>query len=288
MTDQTTQGANSQQASGQSSSSSSGQSQSGQSAQGAQGAGSQTGHQEHQTTQQGQGTQGSAPQRPAYVLESEWDSTAGRVNDEAFGKRVSELAAFRAEHDIRKNSLPAAPDKYEIKLPVDFKAPEGVNFQFDENSADLKRAREVAHARGIDQETFSDMLGVYAATKIGEQQTFANARNAELAKLGSAAQNRIDAIETWLKARTGTKAETIVAQLKNYPHAGMVEMFEEVIRQFSHQGSAPFSQSGRSTPEPTDGKIAGYDGMTFEQKRAAQDQARGHTIPQRRAAMGGR
>lgn len=290
MAEQTTQGGNSQAGSGQSSSSSTSQPASNPQSQGAQGAASPTGQQAPQTTPQGQdqGRQGSAPQRPPYVLESEWDITSGRIRDDVFGKRVSELAAFKAESDIRKHSLPTSPDKYEIKLPPDFRAPEGVRFEFDANSADLKRARDIAHARGVDQETFSDMLGVYAATKIGEQQQLATARTAELAKLGSAAGQRIDAIDTWLHSQVGTKADLIVSQLKNYPVASMVEAFEELARQFSHQGSAPYSQSGRAQPE-NDGKIEGFDSMTFEQKRAAQDARAGRTIvPSGRMAASGR
>ncbi len=286
MTDQTTQGAGSQAASGQSSSSSTGQQASSQAALGAQGQGSDQG--QNNQGQSGQAASNAAPQRPSYVLESEWDSTSNSVRQDVFAQRINELAAFKAEQDVRKNSLPTSPDKYEIRLPADFKAPEGVKFEFDPNSADLKRARELAHARGLDQDAFADFLGVYAANKIGETQQIANARNTELAKLGSAAQARIDAIETWLKARTGSKADVLVAQLKNFPHSGMVEMFEDVIRQFSNQGSASFTQSGRQQQESND-KIPGYENMNFLQRRAAQDALAGKTIvPTGRAAASGR
>src|SRR5579859_1309140 len=78
---------------------------------------------------------------------------------------VRAALAERAEAQVRKQSLPAAPDKYEIKLTANFQAPAGVNFEFDMNDPTIAEARKVAHARGVDQETFSDMLGVYAATK---------------------------------------------------------------------------------------------------------------------------
>ncbi|MGH6672355.1 MAG: hypothetical protein ACRECV_10340 [Xanthobacteraceae bacterium] len=177
---------------------------------------------------------------------------------------------FKAEQDIRKSGLPASPDQYQLTLPADFKAPEGVKFEFDSNSAELQNFKRLAHARGLDQQTFSEALGIYAANRIGEQQQLGTARTAELAKLGSAAGNRIAAVETWLKSQVGARANLIVNQLKNFPVAGMVEMFEDLARNSSNQGSASYSQSGRQQEE-NQGKISGYEGMTFAQKRAAQD-----------------
>jgi hypothetical protein len=86
----------------------------------------------------------------------------------------------RSEDQIRRSGLPASPEAYELKLPADFQAPQGVSFQFDQSSTELQNFRQLAHARGIDQQTFSEALGVYAAAKIGEQQHLAVARDAEM------------------------------------------------------------------------------------------------------------
>jgi hypothetical protein len=279
MTEQTNQGGSSQQASDQSSSNSGGQSQQGQQRQEGQGGASDQGQNKDQSGQQA--SSAALPQRPAYVLETEWDSATGKVRDELFTKRVNDLSAFKAEQDVRKQSLPNAPDKYEIKLPPDFKAPEGVKFEFDANAPELKTFREKAHARGMDQETFSDALGVYAATKIAENQKVSVARTAELSKLGSAAESRVDAVATWLKARVGVQADGLVAQMKHYPVAAMVESFEAIIRQFSNQGGADFNQSGRQQQEQAP-KVPTFDGSNFTQVRMAQDAIN------RKAASGGR
>ena len=235
MTEQTNQGGSSQQASDQSSSNSGGQSQQGQQQPAAQNGASAATQDQGQSGQQA--SSAALPQRPAYVLETEWDSATGKLREDVFGKRVSDLSAFKAEQDVRKQSLPAAPDKYEIKLPAEFRPPEGVKFEFDANDPALKNARELAHARGVDQETFSDMLGVYAATKIAEHQKVGVAKTAELSKLGSAAESRIDAVSTWLKARVGAPADGLIAQMKTYPVAAMVESFET--------DHPPVLQSGR-------------------------------------------
>ena len=145
-----------------------------------------------------------------------------------------------------------------------------MRFEFDKNDPGLARFQQLAHARGMDQQTFSDALGVYAANKIAEQQRLAPARAAELSKLGSAAEARIGAVETWLKARIGAKANLIAAQIRNFPVASMVEGFEEIMRQFCRQGGADFTQQGRSEQERPSGKIPGYENMSFTQRRVAQ------------------
>jgi hypothetical protein len=194
-----------------------------------------------------------------------------KINDVEYSEsQVRDALAFKSEQEVRKQTLPQSPSGYEIKLPADFKTPEGVRFEFDKNDPGLARFQQLAHARGMDQQTFSDALGVYAANKIAEQQRLAPARAAELSKLGSAAEARIGAVETWLKARIGTKANLIGAQLRNFPVASMVEGFEEIMQQFSRQGGADFTQQGRSEPERPTGKIPGYENMSFTQRRVAQ------------------
>jgi hypothetical protein len=220
--------------------------------------------------QQGQGQN----ERPNESAQPPQQAEPGKVTIEGVDynyDQVRSAIARQVEEDTRKASLPQDPRGYEIKLPANFQAPQGLKFEFDRNSPELQRFRQLAHARGVDQETFSDMLGVYAATKIGEAQTIATARNAEVAKLGSAATRRIDAIETWLKARVGSDANLIVAQMRNFPVASMVTAFEKIIGEFGNQGGANYSQSGRYEAPQNDGRIAGYETMTFEQKRAAQE-----------------
>ena len=216
-------------------------------------------------------TRGHSPARDAREEQAPPQERMIRVGETEFTERaVKDAVAYRAEQELRKQTLPQSPSGYEIKLPADFKTPEGVRFEFDKNDPGLARFQQLAHARGMDQQTFSDALGVYAANKIAEQQRLAPARAAELSKLGSAAEARIGAVETWLKARIGAKANLIAAQLRNFPVASMVEGFEEIMGQFSRQGGADFDQRGRSEQERPSGKIPGYENMSFTQKRVAQ------------------
>jgi hypothetical protein len=202
------------------------------------------------------------------VLDSEWDAADGRVNDK-FGERVNRLTAFEAEQLVRKNTLPKSDAEYQVKLPGNFQLPAGVNFQFDQNSPELAQARKVAHARGMDQETFSDMLGVYAASKIAEQTNAAKAREANLAALGAAGSQRVESVAAWITAKAGDHGKAVGDFIRAYPAAPIVQAMESLIKQFSSQGGADFSQSHRDQAEEA-GKIPGYENMSFVQRRIAQ------------------
>jgi hypothetical protein len=195
--------------------------------------------------------------------------TAGKVIEDKFGERVNGLAAFRAEQEARKQGLPQSPDKYEIKLPEGFKAPEGMQFEFKTDDPVLAQFREIAHKRGLDQETFSEALGAFAANKLAEHQAITTGRQAEMEKLGATGPQRLEAVETWLKAKAGDKAATLISTLKQFPVAANVETFEALMRAFSSQGGASVTQSGREGAEDA-GKIAGYENMSFTQRRMAQ------------------
>lgn len=209
------------------------------------------------------------PERPAYIPEKFWDTTANSVKADDFTQHVNDLSAFKAEADVRKQAVPASPDKYEVKLPEGFKPPEGMQFEFKTDDPAMIEARKAAHEMGLDQAGFSRLLGVYAANKLGELQATTTAREAEMTKLGTTGSARIDAVETWLKAKVGDRANVMIATLKQFPIAANVEALEGIIRAFSAQGGTNFTQGGRET-ETQAGKIPGYETMSFTQRRAAQ------------------
>lgn len=228
-----------------------------------------------------------APTRPAYALDSEWDATAGKLNDK-FAERVNRLTAFEAEQSVRKNTLPKSEADYQVKLPASFQAPEGVKFEFDMNDPALAQARKIALARGVDQETFSDMLGVFAATKIADHTNAAKAREANIAQLGAAGPQRIEAVATWLQARAGDDGKHVADFLRKFPSAAIVKAMESLIKQFSSQGGTDFSQQHRETVDANAGKIPGYENMSFAQRRAAQMSERMKTDPAYARGINGR
>ena len=181
--------------------------------------------------------------------------------------KFKEIMQRQGAEDARKLTLPTSAEGYELKVPADFKPPGDVKFEFNKDDPVLANARKLALARGMDQGTFSDFLGVYAAERISEATKINTARTAEIAKLGTMAPQRIDAVKTWAHGTLGSELGGAIEQM--LVTAKHVEAFEKIINNFSRQGGTQFSQ-GHREGEPPAGKIPGYENMSFEQKRAAQ------------------
>lgn len=183
-------------------------------------------------------------------------------------KERDELKAFKAADDVRKATLPATPEAYKIELPADFRTPVGVDFKFDANDPLLAQFKAQAHADDMSQDAFSKTLGLYASAKIAEEAQITNARNAEIAKLGSTAPARVDAVINFLTGIDTTNdkrdAKALAGMLVT---AGHVEAFERLITRFTSQGAASFSQSHRDVDT---GKVdqATYDRMSYSEKKA--------------------
>lgn len=215
-------------------------------------------------------------QRFDWVPEADWDAATGTIKPE-FGQKVKDAFAFKAEQEVRKASLPKTPDEYEVALPADFKLPQGLEkFEFNKDDPVLKHARDLALQRGLDKDGFKDFLGLYAANKIAEMTQINQARQAEIAKLGSAGPQRIDALRTWTTAKLGPDLAGAIDQM--LVTAKQVEAFEKIIDQFSRQGGTQFTQGARQQQEDP-GTIPGYEQMDFKQRRIAQ-------MTQRAAASG--
>lgn len=216
----------------------------------------------------------SAPQRPGYVPEAHWDGTTGKVKDEAaLAEHYNTLTARVAAEDSRKASALQKPEDAKLELPPDFKMPEGMG-EWKWNEADplIVKARELAVAKQMTQTDFTDFMGLYAATQVAQTQQFDTARAAEVAKLGATAPQRITAVTTWLKAMGGEDAAPLAKVLEVAPVAGTIIALEKLIARFGTQGAGAPGASGRVAADAN--VIPGYDKMTFEQRRHAQDRAR--------------
>jgi hypothetical protein len=191
-----------------------------------------------------------------------------------------EIAAMmdrQAQDDLRKATLPPTPQDYKLALPENMTLPgDAKNFQFDEagNKATFDAAKAWAHSRGLSQGDFSDMMGIYASHVAQQDAALAAVSRAEIAKAGTNAPQRVDAIGKWIRAEVGdADAKPILATMVTDAH---LRFFEKIQNRITTQGAASFSQQHRVPPD--DSKIAGYENMSFEQRRHAQDQlaARAH------------
>jgi hypothetical protein len=203
--------------------------------------------------------------RPHYVPEQFFDPASGKVDEDKFGEYVNTLTAKEAAEKSRRALIPE-PTAYKSELPADFKFPAGLNFEINENDPIYTQYRTMAFEAGLDQGTFSKGLGMIAALRVGEAQHFQMAFNAEVAKLGATASDRVTAVTTWLGAMGGKDADALVKVMTMCPRADTIIAFENLMRKVSSQGGGGYSSSHRDAPTagPSDAEWAA---MSYSQKR---------------------
>jgi hypothetical protein len=216
------------------------------------------------------------PTRPDGIPDSYWDAEKNtlKLDPVALAKDLKErdeLKTFKAAEDVKAASRPQKADDYKLELPADFKPPAGVEFKLDTANPALGQLKAVAHKHGLSQDAVNEILGVYAGDKVGGEAAIATARAAEIAKLGTSAPARVDAVVNWLTGIDSSAdkgdAKALAGMLVTARH---VEAFERIITRLTNQGTAAFSQQHREAPDAKE--IPGFKDMSFEQKRHAQEQ----------------
>jgi hypothetical protein len=156
---------------------------------------------------------------------------------------LGELITAKATRDSLAATLPGKPEDYKAELPVDFKVPEGVNFQVDEKNPLLAQARAFAHRYQLPQAAFSELLALDSAQKIESTQRFETWKADQVAKLGPTASARVTAVDTFNRGMLGDKA---AAALKSMMvTSDIVQAFEGLMAKFANQGSGSFSSAHR-------------------------------------------
>jgi len=174
----------------------------------------------------------------------------------------------QAQDDLRRATVPPTADDYKLEISPDAKLPGNVEFKFDGNDPGLQAAKAWAHGKGLDQSAFSEMLTLYASHVAQQESALAEVARAEIAKAGVNAPQRVDAIGKWIRGEVGdADAKPILATIVTDAH---LRFYEKLHHKITSQGSASFSQSHRVAPD-TNG-IPGFENMSFEQRRFAQDQ----------------
>jgi hypothetical protein len=214
--------------------------------------------------------------RPEGIPDSYWDTQTNSIKVDPVAlandlRERDELKTFKAAEDVKAASRPQKPEDYKFELPADFKPPAGVDYKLDANNPALGQLRAVAHKHGLTQDAVNEILCVYAGNEVGTQAAIANARAAEIAKLGTTAPARVDNVVNWLSGMDTSPdkgdAKALAGMLVTARH---VEALERIITRLTTQGAASFTQSHRVAPE-TNG-IPNFEKMSFEQRRQAQDQ----------------
>jgi hypothetical protein len=187
---------------------------------------------------------------------------------------IASLMSEKAARDSRAATAPKVAADYSLDLPENFQLPANMsewkwNLEDPTSAAMLGQAKNWAFAHGLDQTAFSDMLGLYAATQISDQQRFATAQQEQVLKLGVNAPGRIDAVNTWLEAQLGSDlAGALRASMFT---AKSVEAFESLLRRFVSQGVSGSPSAGRDGehgrgPQRVSDEV--YNSWSYSQRQA--------------------
>jgi hypothetical protein len=220
---------------------------------------------------QDQAAAGDAPPPPADQQQPPPVAPGEKVKIGKYEVSEAELGTMmdrQAQEDLRKATLPPSPDDYKLELSPGAKLPGEVEYKFNAGDPSLAALKNWAHAKGFDQSTLSEMLTIYATHEATQNAALAARSREEVAKAGVNAPARVDAVNRFVIAEMGADdAKSINALIVT---DAMLRYHERIMTKLSNQGAASFSQSHRVAPET--GGIPGYEGMSFEQRRLAQDQ----------------
>ncbi len=146
----------------------------------------------------------------------------------------------REFHEQRTANRPAKLEDYKIELPKDFKLPDDVKMDFRDDSPLTKFWRQFAYDNGLNQEQFSTVL----AADMAEIESPLPDPNAEKAKLGDSADQRISDVQNWIKATVGDKHVQALGPFVT--SAAAVEALEALM---TKTGAKPLSGGSNVQPE---------------------------------------
>jgi hypothetical protein len=190
--------------------------------------------------------------------------------DQVSPEEINRLLANDAAERVRKLTLPQRPEDLPLELPKDFTTPQGIEFKLDPENPMLAPAKAFALRHGLSVEGWKELLalsGASAVTAAQQRKTFVEG---EIAKLGVNGTPRVTAITDFQKSYFGDE-DMVKAMLPTTAKA--VEGWERLIRERQTQGAGNYP-GGNREPPPSRTEIAGYDGMSFAERRAAQTRLR--------------
>jgi hypothetical protein len=200
-----------------------------------------------------------ATAKPEWLPEQFWDTTKNEPKGKDFRTAYDELSSFKAAEDVRRLALPAAPDKYEPKLPKDFAAPEGLAFEINGADPLWAQARDWAHKNGLSQEAFEQGVALIAARDIGSQQSLKAARDQQIAALGPNGTARVTAINTFLDGKGVPELKGMLVT------SDIVKAMEKVIGMVSASSNyQPARQPGEVPDKVSDDE---WSRMSFSERR---------------------
>lgn len=206
--------------------------------------GSGTGTQPPAGGEQQQQQQAAPAARPEWLPENHWDPEKNTIKED-FGQHYTNMVQV-AERQAALASRKPEDIKFEVKLPPEVKAPDGMKLTIDEKDPRIPVLREMAIEHGLDQPVIDKLVAMDAKLKIEQHAAEVARVKAEDAKLGANGNDRKKAISTWadgLKAKGElSPGEYSELQILGATADG-VTLIEKLIAKAN--GSVPGTQPGR-------------------------------------------
>lgn len=191
-----------------------------------------------------------APQMPAGLPEQFWDATAGSVKVNDLVGSYAELNTFKSEYDAKMAALPAKPDDYKIdvQLPKDWDVPKDYKFEINEDDPRLPMVREFAHKHKLSPEVLNELALLDAKIQIENHKRIDAEIQAEMKKLGQNGQQRIDAVNNYLKANVSPEEHQALRLA--FGDAAAFQGLEKLVTAALKQGVPPNGGEGGSPQKP--------------------------------------
>jgi hypothetical protein len=183
-------------------------------------------------------------------------------------QEVRDLLAGKAERDLARTQIPAAPGDYQIEVPAESGLPEGTALALKNDPASkamIEAAQNWAHKHGLSQSAFNELVAIQAHGVVAERNTYNQLAAANLAALGANGPQRIDAMTTWIRGTVGdADAKPIIATMATAAH---VKFYEKLFQKVTNPGGSNFTQSHRANDDGGKVDDATYNSWSYAQKR---------------------
>jgi hypothetical protein len=199
-----------------------------------------------------------------------WDDKSGAPKMPDFVASYNELVKTHEAHAEKLKALPTKAEDYklDVKLPEDFKLPDGLDIKdlkVDDNDPRVKPLRELALKHQLPQEVVDELIALDAQTQIAAFTKHDELLQAEMKKLGENGKARVSAMESFLQKQVSPAQYEAMR-----PFIGDAEAFaglEALITKITSQTNVPGAQPPQANkPATLPVEARWYGGAGTQQK----------------------
>lgn len=170
-------------------------------------------------------------ERPADLPESLWDDAAKAPKYGDIAALAARAADLEAAETARKDGVPADPKDYKFEPAGEaIVGLDGQPAAIDPANPLVTAVAAAAHKHGAPQALVSDLVRAFIETEVASEKGVKEALDAEVAKLGDKARDRVTAVQGFIKEHCGASADDAIATLGT---AGAVQAWEAVMQKIT-------------------------------------------------------